>query len=348
MVPRISGRGSDVQCDRVLWKSIVTPDPEIQHKSLPSVPDGAHHERGSKGFGRLSHAFANFGEHLKLSMTRTGSFDTQERANLHLNRSLPPTPPAEPPVEYVASPETSPVAHAAGLPKVDGALQSPLRSSPVGGTAASRSPVHARLASRTRSGSAAAHPLLDANSVLASPPAFPKITFDPALPADADRSEIPTSRRRANSASIPGEAGISSKTLMKRSLSASSHHGIVLGSLPTDDRTTEPKPQRSTSGGSLSRRTKTLEVDPSPPMARPPPPSHISTGSVPGVQGHHTEDRNSFVKFIKDLPGWLHVRSTPHHETAELPVPSSPFVRPRRHQHGEVECLHYGTIDDAG
>jgi hypothetical protein len=282
-------------------------------------------------------------------MTRTGSVDTQEGANLHLNRSLPPTPPAEPAAEYVASPETSPALHASSkLFNGDDRAHSPLRRSAPTMTAINRSPVRARLTSRSRSGSAAAHPLLDAGSVQASPPAFPKITFDPALPADADRSEVPTSRRRANSASVPGGLGASSKTLMKRSLSASSNHGFTTSSISKADQISASAPQRSTSGGSLSRRTKTLEVDPSPPMARPPPPSHISTGSVPGVHAHHTEDRNSFVKFIKDLPGWLHVRSTPHHDVTELPVPQSPVVRPRRHQRGEVECLHYGTIDDAG
>jgi len=60
------------------------------------------------------------------------------------------------------------------------------------------------------------------------------------------------------------------------------------------------------------------------------------------------EQRGAFMKFIRDLPNMLPGRNSlaapvpyisPEHLNAKLP---------RRHQKGEVECLHYGTIDDLG
>lgn len=276
-------------------------------------------------------------------MTRTASIDPHDRPNMHFDKTLPAVPIRDPAETLVASPEGSPSLHETKIAGGEALVPAPRRASPA------KSPIHNRLVTRTRSGSGAAHPLLDANLVTASPPAFPKITFDPALPADGDRASQPTTtvfgRPRANSDSVP----ISTVSAIKRSLSSSSNTAIVHGDTP-------PRRigQRSSSGGSLKLVPRTRSVD-SPPtvhttsLARPAAPQHLSTGQLSmNSHTHSHEDRNSIVRFFKDIPGWLHARSASHLEPGPTLRPPQPeFAGPKRHLKGEVECLHYGTIDDA-
>jgi hypothetical protein len=100
---------------------------------------------------------------------------------------------------------------------------------------------------------------------------------------------------------------------------------------------------RSGSGLALALRHRTRTVD-------------GTTGSLGFPRGseeqheneHEHEQRNAFVKFLKDLPSWLHVRSAPTGVTGMLPLAEGIQENPKRHLRGEVVCLHYGTIDDAG
>ena len=340
----------------------------------PTPPHDDVHDKGHRPFSRISHAFSNLGGHLRLSITRTGSVDPHDRPNLHFSNSnpshvhdrpLPPTPPPEPqhnpissdPQEFVTSPVGSPSLQSSATLHDDTTVPLPRRS-PSRVTA-----LPPRLTIRTRSGSAT-HPLLDANSVLASPPAHPKITFDPALPADTDRSEVLKNRPRSNSDGLNHDN-------MKRAMSSSSDYSALVSPV-------REMVHRRSSGGSLRSKARTASVDPPNSRLAPSLPS-IATTSVSALPSvtrptfgqqnsgtstittsryrpsignthwpGHGEDKNAFVKFIKDIPGWLHVRSSPHPEPAQLPPPPAPDFGPKRHARGEVVCLHYGTIDDAG
>jgi hypothetical protein len=60
------------------------------------------------------------------------------------------------------------------------------------------------------------------------------------------------------------------------------------------------------------------------------------------------EQHNAFVRFIKDLPNWLHTRSSVVGPVTHGGEGMLEGEAVRRHLRGEVRCLHYGTIDDAG
>jgi hypothetical protein len=309
----------------------VTPDPEAS-PDLSQVQGEGPAERGNRTFNRLSHAFANLGGHLRLSMTRTGSSDTQYRSNVHTDRPLPPTPPPENEVRRINSRDAGRSLAMTRSPEEMESLQ------PLPGGQPSRSLSRpSKLSIRTRSGSAT-HPLLDANSVLASPPAHPKITFDPALPRDADRPGSVQPRPRANSDSIPNEM-----SKIKRTFSSSSNTARV-----SPPRAGE---LRRSSGGSprATAQIPTADLPNLSPVARRPSnPNQLSSRSI-GSSHHSAEHRSSFVSFFRDLPGLLHVKSSPNHDSEELPGRhEADEFRTRRHYRGEVACLHYGTIDDAG
>ncbi|WVQ98607.1 hypothetical protein IAU59_005737 [Kwoniella sp. CBS 9459] len=75
--------------------------------------------------------------------------------------------------------------------------------------------------------------------------------------------------------------------------------------------------------------------------------THPSASTGHGAREH---DKNAFLRFLKDLPGWLHRSSSAHHDvgddghSSEIDV----VIREKKWKKGEVRCLHYGTIDDAG
>lgn len=343
---------------------MVTPDEEPRPHSLPH-DDG--HEKGHRPFSRLSHAFSNLGGHLRLSITRTGSVDPHDRPNMHFSNSnpshvherpLPPTPPPEPnrhtmisdAQEYVSSPTGSPSLRSSDTLHDDVSVPTPRRSPP----RATALPL--RLASRPGS---TAHPLLDANSVQASPPAYPKITFDPALPADADRSEVLNNRPRANSdgqhrGTTPRALSSSSDYAALVSPIRGNAHRRSSGSLlrAKSEMTLADLP---TSTG-LPTATNTNASAPTQSLAPRPALGQYGLASATTTGRHHrlsagnvhSEDKNAFVKFIKEIPGWLHAKSSPNHETVPLAPPPAELFKPRRHAKGEVVCLHYGTIDDAG
>jgi hypothetical protein len=65
------------------------------------------------------------------------------------------------------------------------------------------------------------------------------------------------------------------------------------------------------------------------------------------------EEKGAFARFFRDIPNWLHRHTT--HTVDEPALPSDgqqmdnmQEVRLKRHMKGEVVCLGYGTIDDAG
>lgn len=367
-------------CDRVLWKAHVIPDPE--DVPAPSMDDSTHDEGHGRPFGRLSHAFANFGGHLKLSMTRTRSIEPDPGDRIHITKSAPPAPPIAPDtMEIVDSPQISPTIltdSPAGMSNG----QVPLPKRPNGLMRHSTNSVK-RLTSpmRSRSGSSVPqHPLLDANTALPSPPAHPKITFDPALPSDADKSHIvsSTSQNSVNGfGTMASRRGRANSDGAKVSLEKADPFGSVrhsnspsnVNSVKTTDGAVGASGEkingfrpRKGSGSSLVRfrsRSKSTESPEVPAPSSPLRPTHSTPhNSTASKSSHvqpshpmeeHPEDRNSFVKFIKELPHWLHVKSSTAGHRDGLHPPETPqSERRRRHQNGEVVCMHYGTIDDVG
>ncbi|WVQ70227.1 uncharacterized protein L199_008453 [Kwoniella botswanensis] len=81
------------------------------------------------------------------------------------------------------------------------------------------------------------------------------------------------------------------------------------------------------------------------------PSASTAASSTSGVEGGGREresDKNGFIRFLKDLPSWLHRSSSnnPHQPNEITLTIESPVEK--RWKKGEVRCLHYGTIDDVG
>lgn len=77
---------------------------------------------------------------------------------------------------------------------------------------------------------------------------------------------------------------------------------------------------------------------------------HPDQAQRDGEKDEHHRNKNAFTRFIHDIPNWLHRHhgSTTEAEVdTERSLPVEDEVQ-RRHLKGEVVCLHYGTIDDAG
>ncbi|WVF72323.1 hypothetical protein IAT40_007136 [Kwoniella sp. CBS 6097] len=65
--------------------------------------------------------------------------------------------------------------------------------------------------------------------------------------------------------------------------------------------------------------------------------------------GAREHDKNAFLRFLKDLPGWLHRSSSGPNDLGERGRHEVEVeIKEKRWKKGEVRCLHYGTIDDAG
>ncbi|WRT67003.1 uncharacterized protein IL334_003969 [Kwoniella shivajii] len=78
--------------------------------------------------------------------------------------------------------------------------------------------------------------------------------------------------------------------------------------------------------------------------------SSHSNNHGPG-HGHGREresDKNAFMRFLKDLPGWLHRSSSATNPDKQDITLSYEEAQEKKWKKGEVRCLHYGTIDDAG
>ena len=190
------------QCDRVLWKTRVTPDPPDEPVPEPDYLEPYNH---LKPFNRLSQAFSNIGGHLRLPASRSVTINPNtgapsrlfssvgRRASVERRSSTPPNTDSAGVSLLVTSPEASPMA----LPPerqvsprdTSGMIPSPQRSLQA---------LERPNLSRGRSSSASPHPLLDTVPTT-SPPADPKVTFDPAVSSELDRSSTSARRRRANS-----------------------------------------------------------------------------------------------------------------------------------------------------
>ena len=208
-----------------------------------------------------------------------------------------------------------------------------------------------RLPLRTRSSSQNTHPLMDPASFVPSPPADPVITFDPDL-SGTPHSISPKTRSRAgstDSSDVSNHGVHRRRTLMPKRINTIDPELIKRSN--SERRT----PKRDVS---FNRRTQTIDTNDFEKhsvsnVLRRPLTGLVTRSSVaipPTVV--NDEDPNAFIKFfnnLQTLPSWLHRSSAAMPDVTgerELQVDSA-GVR-HRHQQGEVVCLHYGTIDDAG
>lgn len=79
--------------------------------------------------------------------------------------------------------------------------------------------------------------------------------------------------------------------------------------------------------------------------------THATTlaGPAPTVSNRREHDKNAFMRFLRDLPGWLHRSDRSTEEEKDKDETGEELNQEeKRWQKGEVRCLHYGTIDDAG
>lgn len=79
--------------------------------------------------------------------------------------------------------------------------------------------------------------------------------------------------------------------------------------------------------------------------------THATTlaGPAPTVSNRREHDKNAFMRFLRDLPGWLHRSDRSAEGEKDKDEAGEELIEEeKRWQKGEVRCLHYGTIDDAG
>lgn len=319
----------------MLWKAHPIPDVAEADPTTSQRELGAEHDRPR--FARLSLAFSNLGAHLKSPITRTITIESGPSARSR-------TPPLIPSANNNASPS---------LTLVDSISPTPIRSaSPTGQVPQPKAPIvlGAPIQHRTRAmtGDSAIstsspvspirHPLLQTGGSQSGSPARPRITIDAASSPSTDR----LSRPRANSESTPGITSLHDKlsTASPVSLHAPGMPvrrltGEPARAVHTDNALNEPLPMRREHSGplSLKHRSRTMTMH-------------------PGQSADKDDNRttNAFARFFQDIPNWLHRNHSPaispSEETARSVLEQQDV--PKRHMKGEVVCLHYGTIDDAG
>jgi hypothetical protein len=296
------------------------PDSESPSGSELSLP--ADYRQGP--FNRISQVLSSFGGHLRLQMTRTGSIDTSSFDRIRISSPTNPTIPYPEALsssdKLVASPQSSPSLGAI----FDGGVSIPPPRPPLPRPSPPRA-----LTQRSRSPTLSRHPLTDFQTVDTSP-ARSRVTYDSAASASSDR------RPASESNGIPPDAPVSSEHLRNGNRSTSA--------FPRRAQTTEPSPlrlRRDSSSSSSFRapfRHRTIDADAAPSESKP----------LPDRRDKETE-KSALAKFLKDLPHWLHVRSSSGGapDDAEHAIKTA-HEGGRRRMKGEVVCLHYGTIDDAG
>lgn len=349
-------------CDRVLWKTHVIPDEE------PELHDD--HSSVSSRDGpllRLSHAFST----LSGRMRRRSSFvepadrpsfpgmtpsvsapiglataAPEERTPVF--ESDPPTPADETPTSLSESPGV--FGHS-----VDPLTTSPARRQVPNRVERSRSvtfqaneptalTLRRELANMGPDGGNGPATVPEGEAVTSEQPSTPPTSSFGALPP----SPSPAPRRRTSSAGSPARRG---SIGLARRLSMSS-----LGSNSSRRRSDDP----SLAHANAARTSPVLHplkaVRSTGQVGDYGRPRHRgSDGGISYGHGdgpHHSQGQggmSALTRFFRDLPGRFHSRvSLFHGSEAEEAIPEPEPEKPRRHQVGEVQVLHYGTIDDAG
>ena len=303
----------NLKCDRVLWRGHPVPEPQPSTHSNFLTPDDSQ----SRPLNRLSNAIANFGGHLRLSRIRTTSIDSTV-SPIRVDRPLPPTLPPEQTLTPSAASLGTTTAHV--LPQ--GLIPEPRRSVNRHAMYPSGSETHMQATSTAH------HHLADEDIPHPSAPAKPQLTSDLARP-------VPTASSYSRDWS-DGD-GAEANRMSPTGPSLIPTHLIVNRGLPVSGPSSASP---HTSGGSLSfrKRTSTLEAS----EAASEPPHH----SLPSGAINKDEQNSAIRQFFRDLPNWLPGRSSMLMTGSSLPNEAK--SERRRRMKGEIVCLHYGTLDDAG
>lgn len=298
----------------MLWKAHVIPDADVPSEDI-AVP---REKRGS----RISHVLSSFGGHIRSSIARSPSYEHSHATN-RSNRSIPSTPPNGLANALVDSPTASPTLNTRALPNgPDDVFASAQKRAPL--KASSSGTMVSPLSASAR------HPLLDQSTITASP-SKPTITFDLASPSPrrgiSESNKTP--RPRANS----DVAAHGTKPLFRQTNSAGNDYAAPV-----------------VESASLNMYRKTSH---SPIRARPSDPDlllhHAKTEHAPlnsVTSPDREEQRGAFMKFLRDLPNMLPGRTSIAPSAPQSSEEHLTYQSPRRHQKGEVVCMHYGTVDD--
>jgi len=313
------------QCDRVLWKTTIIPDP-------PSEPDEGRRRvpSGSKPFNRLSTVLNSLGGHLRGNMPgRSVSTEPAAISRTRLEQILPPLVVPGSPQYLFASPMVSP--SSSSLRAAEGLIPSPRRSNSP--NAVRNTPPRLRSSGSTPR---ARHLSTDQSTVPPSPPAKPATSCKQAVPVPSGPfppDEEP--RRRANSDVPTSSTNPLGTPRIDKSLTSNEAPVPNPYVSPFAGRT------RQSSGGSLRLKQRDVLSGP----------EQISAGGTISYQPRVSVDlprenqHNAFVRFWRDLPNFLH---RPNVAVAVEAALAQGTRGARHHLQGEVVCLHYGTIDDAG
>ena len=169
--------------------------------------------------------------------------------------------------------------------------------------------------------SSARHQLTDEHIRHASPPVQPQLAFHLARPAPVDNSY--------------------SEDLSDASNMDSNLVPPIMGFATCPPRFQQPSSAfRRNSGGSLSLRWRTHAIEP------PDASAGLPQNSLPNENVVKDEQNNTIRQFLRDLPNWLSGRSSTLMAGSSLPVEAKNDHG--RRMKGEIVCLHYGSLDDAG
>lgn len=365
-------------CDRVLWKSHVIPDDDDE--SILSYES----EEEVGAFVKLSNALTNISERFRrrssANMDYTGSPATAPVDDARANRaSLNPglamtaaepntreqlTTPApfesplsltdEPPL--IHQPDTpTPRRH----PSDPGPTQSD--SAATTGTVFPHRPRENTAGSDQLRVTIADSPTINGEPVPPSDPPAPRrqstrqrsVTFDgPSadLPVLSDRSALGLSQpssavpRRSSRGSVDGTSGPGSR---RTSLS---RRGSIGSRSVRSTRSTSSRSRRRSESPSFTAlgHAKTTSAIPDSVRLR----RRSAGASFKRTDSldpqHPKESTNAFAKFLRDLPGRFHSRVSLFHADPEGEAKPGESERAKRHLVGEVQVLHYDTLDDAG
>ncbi len=303
----------------MLWKAHIIPDADTQFNSLRPI------NSRTRPFSRLSTAFVHLGDHIRLPVIGTSSLGRAGHNRARFDRPLPPTPPPEPVAPpYVSSPTSSSSSIERRRDHDGGSIPAPKRPPSPGSSEMFNVDIQSRSAQTAR------HHLADELVNQSSQLAQPQITLAAASPMDLDHLLVLPRSDIGRLATGPNSSGTNPPGI---------NASVTIDGTPPASGLSESS--RKLPGGSLLLQSRTRTVPSSVAI-----PIEALQHSISSVEPTRQDPENTFVRFWRDLPSWLNARpSCPPSKAAVL---SSARDEGQRRMKGEVVCLHYGTIDDAG
>ncbi|KAL1411235.1 hypothetical protein Q8F55_002186 [Vanrija albida] len=314
-------------CDRVLWKSQIIPDDDDL---------GLARTETRSGLSRIGHALSNLVRRRSVS-----AFDGPPASHMLRSDAIP-----VPQANGTAS--GAPISFSPDSPF---SASSSLSASPNLSLRRRLSSVPPDSPSRRRRESSVTSSIsgIIESSPVPKPSRSRSVTFDGSAGAPAPRPEgigLPRSNTLESQSSAKVTIAVPPPTTPASQVARpTSPRRASTGALPAS-----PSSRRSSISLTGPRRKS---ADPTPLPAPKQPPTHPlhktrSTGHsmYDSHKGRDGAPLNTFARFLRDLPGRFHSRASIFHPAPE-PAPEADD-KPRRHLVGEVEVLHYGTIDDAG